>query len=157
MVDHVLMGIYGTSAPAVDIRAISEIMQPVTEKWFNAVIQIVDPHISTGAFNRTTNTKTRAAEDVLWEGRARIQAVRWPNVATARQEAVSTRTVVFHIPLEIDIPPGLIVEGFRVRVIDGGMSPQFQDGLFVITATTNSSYAWDRRIECIMDQGAVIS
>lgn len=152
------MGIYGPkSAAKVDIEAISEIMQPVTEDWFNARIQIVDPHINDGTFDRATNTRTRPAEDVLWEGPARIQAVRWPNVATARQEAISSRTVVFHIPLEFEIDPGLIVEGYRVHVVDGGMSPQFTSGLFVITATTNGSYAWDRRIETTMDQGAVIS
>ena len=150
------MGIYGKTKAAIDFRAVSEEMQPVTEDTYNAIIQIVDPHIQGGSFDRITNTKTRQTEDVLWQGEARIQAVRWPNVATARQEAVSVRTVVFHIPLEFDIDPGLIVEGFRVRVIDGGMSPQFTDGLFVITATTNSSYAWDRRIETMMDQGAVI-
>lgn len=151
------MGIYGKTKASIDLRAISEVMQPITEDWFNATIQIVNPHIAGGAFDRATNTKTRSAPDILWEGPARIQAVRWPNVATARQEAVSLRTVVFHIPLEFEIDPGLIVEGYRVKVLDGGMSPQFEDGLFVITATTNGSYAWDRRIETTMDQGAVIS
>lgn len=152
------MGIYGPKSKAtVDIKAISEVMQPVTEQWFNATIQIVNPHIEGGSFDRATNTKTRPPEDILWEGPARIQAVRWPNVATARQEAISIRTVIFHIPLEFDIDPGLIVEGFRVHVVDGGMSPQFEQGLFVITSTTNTSYAWDRRIETMMDQGAVVN
>lgn len=155
------MGIYGPkSAARVDIRAISETMQPVTAEWYNATIQIVDPKIQGGTFNRATNTKARTGSNapvVLWEGSARIQAVRWPNVATARQEAVSVRTVVFHVPLDEDLDPDLIVEGFRVKVIDGGMLPEFEHGLFVITATTNTSYAWDRRIETIMDQGAVIA
>lgn len=154
------MGIYGKNAAKIDIKAISEEMQPTVEEWFNATIQIVDPNIKGGAFNRITNTKDRSgsgAPEVIWEGSARIQAVRWPNVATARQEAVSARTVIFKIPLSEEIDPTLIVEGFRVVVIDGGMSPQFEHGLFVITATTNTSYAWDRRIECIMDQGAVIN
>lgn len=151
------MGVYGPrSAAKVDIAAISEAMQAPTGDWYNATIEIVAPHIDEGTFNRATNTKTRPARDVLWTGPARIQAVRWPNVATARQEAVSTRTVVFHIPPDEDLDPGLIVEGYRVHVTDGGLSPQFEHGLFVITATTNTSYAWDRRIETTMDQGAVI-
>jgi hypothetical protein len=131
-------------------------MQPVVGEWYNGTIQILDPHIEAGTFNRVTNTKDRPDPTVLWQGPGRIQAVRWPNVATARQEAVSLRTVVFHVPLDTDLDPTLIVEGFRVRVIDGGMGPEFEHGLFVITATTNSSYAWDRRIETVMDQGAVI-
>jgi len=154
------MGIYGPkSAPRIDIAAISEQMQPVVAGWYNATIEIVDPKIESGTFNRVTNTRVRSGASepvVLWSGAARIQAVRWPNVATARQEAVSARTVVFHIPLDQSLNPDLIVEGYRVRVTDGGMLPEFEHGLFVITATTNSSYAWDRRIECIMDQGAVI-
>jgi hypothetical protein len=150
------MGIYGNSAAKIDIEGISKVMQPVVKEWFNARIQIVDPHIDEGVYDRATNTKSRPPKDVIWEGAARIQAVRWPNVATAKQEAVSARTVIFHIPLDEAIDPTLIVEGFRIHVIDGGMSPQFEHGLFVITATTNTSYAWDRRIETIMDQGAVI-
>jgi len=61
------MGIYGKTAPSIDIRAVSEEMQPVIEEWFNAEIQIIDPHIETGAFNRVTNTKTRVAPDILWQ------------------------------------------------------------------------------------------
>lgn len=146
-------------ASEAHIAETSRRMQPQVKEWYNAVIQIVNPKIEGGTFNRMANTKDRtgaAAPEVLWEGPARIQAVRWPNVATAKQEAVAARTVVFHVPLDEDIDPELIVEGYRVHVVDGGMSPQFEDGLFVITATTNSSYAWDRRIETTMDQGAVI-
>jgi hypothetical protein len=151
------MGIYGpNSAARVDIAAISAAMQGPTGDWYNATIQIVNPRIDEGAFNRLDNTKDRPAQTVLWTGPARIQAMRWPNVATARQEATAARTVVFHIPLDEALDPSLIVEGYRVRVTDGGLSPQFEHGLFVITATTNTSYAWDRRIETVMDQGAVI-
>lgn len=151
------MGIYGATAAKIDVAAISRVMQPVVHDWYNATIQIINPHIESGTFDRLTNTKTRGAADILWSGPARIQAVRWPNVATSKQEAVSLRTVVFHVPLDTDLDPTLIVEGFRVRVTDGGMGPEFEHGLFVITATTNSSFAWDRRIETVMDQGAVIN
>lgn len=154
------MGIYGRGAAKVDIKGISENMQPTVEEWFNAEIELINPKIEGGTYNRVTNQKDRTggnAPQVIWSGKARIQAVRWPNVATARQEAVSARTVIFKIPLSEEIDPTLIVEGYRVRVIDGGMSPQFEHGLFVITATTNTSYAWDRRIETLMDQGAVIN
>jgi len=140
----------------IDIRAISEIMQPVTEEWFNATIEIIDPKIESGSYDRATNQRTGRTQQVLWTGSARIQAMRWPNVATARQEAVSSRTVVFHIPISEDVSPDFIQEGYRVHVLDGGLSPEFETGLFVITSTINSSYAWDRRIETTMDQGAVI-
>lgn len=150
------MGIYGKYKAKVDIHAISLEMRDTVDDWYNAEIEIIDPHINAGAFDRQTNTKDRIPEDVLWSGPARIQAMRWPNVATARQEAVSVRTVVFHIPLSVELDPELIKEGYRLRVTNGGESPEFEDGLFVITTTINSSYAWDRRVEAMMDQGAVI-
>lgn len=151
------MGIYGKFKARIDIDKVGDVMERPVKDWFNARIQIADPKIDSGAFDRVTNTKARGPRVVLWEGPARIQAVRWPNVATAKQEAISTRTVIFHIPLDADIDPGLIVEGFRVHVLDGGRMPEFEHGLFVITSTTNTSYAWDRRIETVMDQGAVIN
>lgn len=153
------MGIYGKTAVSWDAAAISEIMQPIVEQGFyNATIDIIDPHIEVGAYNRMTNVKDRSALSILWSGPSRIQAVRWPNVATARQEAISIRTVVFHIPRYVDLDPSLIMEGYRIHVTDaGGLAPEFEDGLFVITSSTNSSYAWDRRIETVMDQGAVIT
>ena len=151
------MGLYGPAASGVDIAGISSVMQPVVERWFNGSIKVIDPHIETGAFDRVTNTKARGTPDVLWSGPARIQAVRWPNVATARQEAVSNRTVVFHIPRSVVFDPALVQEGYRVQVVDGALSPEFVGGLFVITASVNTSFAWDRRIETVMDMGAVIA
>lgn len=150
------MGIYGPkSAAKIDLRAVSETMQPVVAEWYNAVIELVKPDITGGAFDRANNTKERTPE-IFWSGPARIQAMRWPNVATARQEAVSARTVVFHLPLSTDLDPKLVHEGWRIKVLDGGMAPEFEGGLFVITGAVNSSYAWDRRIETIMDQGTTI-
>lgn len=145
------MGLYSGEA-TVDIAGMSAVMQQAVDQWDNAVIQIVRPDIAGGAYTRSTNSKERTTE-VVWEGKARIQAVRWPNVATTRQEAISIRTVVFHIPLSEEIDGDVVREGWRVVVVDGGMSPQFENGLFVITATVNSSYAWDRRIETVQDQG----
>ena len=150
------MGLYQRAGAKINIRAISETMQGVVDDWDNGTIQIVKPDISGGTFNRASNTKDRTPV-VIWEGKARIQGVRWPNVATTRQEAISIRTVVFHIPLSEDIDGQVVHEGWRVRVLDGGMSPQFENGLFVITASVNSSYAWDRRIETVQDQGTTIA
>jgi hypothetical protein len=138
------------------ISTISAIMQKPVDRWMNATIQIVNPDITGGAFTRSTNVKARSPE-VVWEGPARIQAVRWPNVATARQAAMALREVIFHLPMDINPDfPEYIPQGYRVRVIDGGMSPQFEHSLFVITTAINSSYDWDRRIECTMDQGAEV-
>lgn len=147
------MGLYGGAAKPIDMDAISAEMQPVTEEWFNAEIEIIDPDINGGSFNRITNTVTGRDPEVLWTGPARIQAMRWPNVANARYEATALRTVVFHLPLTADIDPTIVREGLRIKVTDGGLSQSFEGGLFVVTSSVNSSYAWDRRIETMMDQG----
>jgi hypothetical protein len=149
------MGVRGKSA-RINFEAISAVMAPTNEAWFNATVQIVDPDIQGGSFDRVTNVKLRDPQ-IMWEGPARIQAVRWPKVATTRQEAVSERTVVFHVPLAPTEPiPPLILEGWRIHVVDGALSPQLTNGLYVITTTVNSSYDWDRRIETVQDQGTSI-
>jgi hypothetical protein len=149
------MGVHN-NARLVDIRAISEQIRKPVDRWMNASIEIVAPDINGGVYDRATNTKTRNPQ-VMWTGPARIQAVRWPNVATARQAAMALREVIFHLPLDTDEEfPLYIPQGWRVRVLDGGLSPQFENSLFVITTTINSSYDWDRRIETTMDQGAPI-
>lgn len=148
------MGIRKSGTMRVDIEGISDTMQPVVNEWFNATISIEDPHIEQGTFNRVTNKVTGRTPGVLWTGPARIQAMRWPNVATSRQEAISARTMVFHIPLSATLDPTLVREGLRIRVTDGGLSPHLTSGLYVITSSVNSSFAWDRRIETMMDQGA---
>jgi hypothetical protein len=141
--------------------AISEVMQTVVDAWDVAcTIELIAPHIAGGAFNRLTNEKDRTggnAPEQLWTGDARIQAVRWPNVATSRQEALSARTVVFHISRSSDLDPALILEGYRINVLTCELAPEFINGLFVVTTSVNSSYAWDRRIETMQDQGALIS
>lgn len=143
-------------AKLVDIPTISAAMQRPVDAWMNASIQIIKPDIEGGAFDRTANTKERTPV-VIWEGPARIQAVRWPNVATARQAAMSLREVIFHLPMDINPDfPTYIQQGWRIKVTNGGMSPQFENSLFVITTAINSSYDWDRRIETTMDQGAPV-
>ena len=151
------MGIYTKRSGSIDIKGISDTMAPVIGEWYNAEIEIIDPTIDKGAYNRITNVKNRPDPTIIWTGAARIQAMRWPNVATTKQEAISIRTVVFHIPLSEAFQPTFIMEGFRVHVLDGGMSPQFSGGMFVVTSSINSSYAWDRRIETMMDQGVILS
>lgn len=150
------MGLYNPSGANINIRGISEVMDGVLDDWYNATVEILKPDIEGGNFDRKTNVKTRNPE-VIWSGKARIQAVRWPNVATTRQEAIAIRTVVFHLPLSADVGGQIIHEGWRVRVLDGGMSPQFTNGLFVVTAAINSSYAWDRRIETVQDMGVSVA
>lgn len=141
-------------AGTIDFDRISQEMQPVSEATFNASIQIINPDSRSGTYDRFTNTRVGATgPTVLWEGPARIQAMRWPNVATAKGEAVSLRTVVFHIPRQIDIDVEFIREGLRIHVLSGGSAPEFENGIFVITTSVNSSYAWDRRIEAVQDQG----
>jgi len=143
-------------ASTLDFTRTSRVMQPVVNEAFNARIQIIDPNIDSGTYNRMTNTAPGAAPTVLWEGPARIQALRWPNVAAPRGESVSLRTVTFHIPLDEEFTL-FVREGWRIRVLDGGMDHTWEKGMYTITTSVNTSYAWDRRIETMMDQGVDVS
>ena len=144
-------------ASSLDFRRTSDVMEDVVAETFNATIQIIDPNIEQGTYNRLTNTVTGHTPTVLWTGPARIQGMRWPNVATPRAESVSLRSIIFTIPHTIDINVALIREGFRIRVLNGGEAPEFEAGMYTITSSVNSSYAWNRRIETLMDQGVVVT
>lgn len=142
-------------ASKIDMPAISAVMQPTVSDWYDdAQIELVKPDIEGSNYTRTTNAKDRTPV-VLWTGKARIQAVRWPNVATAKQAAVALREVIFHLPVLEDNPvPPYLQQGWRVNVLSSPLAPRFESGLFVITTSVNSSYDWDYRIETTMDQGA---
>ena len=140
-------------AKSLGFEQTSAAMQSTMESVFNATIEIIDPNIAEGTFDRVARTRTTREADVLWTGPARIQAMRWPNVANPKGEATALRTVVFHLPRDADITPTLVREGLRIRVTDGALAPEFVGGLFVVTTSVTSSYAWDRRIEALMDQG----
>lgn len=140
-------------AEKVDMPAISESMGETVPEWYvDAEIEIVNPDINGGEYDRATNTKTRNPQ-VLWTGKARIQAVRWPSVATARQAAMSLREVTFHIGKNDETVPLFIAQGWRVQVLTCTLSPNLEGKLYVVNTAINSSYDWDIRIEATMDQG----
>lgn len=147
------MGLYAKGV-AVDIAAISKEMQPVVEGWQNATIQVIDPNIADGTYNKWKNEVTGKSHAVLWSGRARIQPLRWPLMVTGSAEQASYRAVRFQIPLGSSFTGDMLVrEGLRIRVKDGGQFKDLERGMFVITAGSNSSFAWNRTFEAQMDQG----
>ena len=79
--------------------------------------------------------------------------MRWPTMVTGKAEQSAYRSVRFQIPLTADIGTRFLREGMRVRVTDGGMLPDLMAMLYVVTAATNSSFAWNRTIETVADTG----
>lgn len=147
------MGLYGSNR-RVDIAAISERMQPVVNAWQNGAIELIDPNINGGTYNVWTNQTTGREHTVLWSGPARIQPMRFPVLVSGQSEQVVYKSVRFQIPLAAEFPDGMIArEGLRIRVTDGGMFPDLERMLFVITSGINSSFAWNRTIETTSDTG----
>ena len=149
------MGLY-TSKRKVDIAAISEVMQSVVSKWQNGVIKILDPHISGGTYNVWENKTTGRNPATIWEGPARIQPIRWPIVVTGKAEQSAYKSVRFQIPRDIEFDFNVIREGLRIEVSEGGMFEDMESMIFVITAATNSSFAWNRTIDATVDTGVDI-
>lgn len=147
------MGLY-TSGRKIDIAGISAKMQPVVEAWQNGSIQLIDPNITAGSYNVWSNATTGRTHTVLWSGQARIQPVRWPVMVSGSAEQVAYKSVRFQIPLSAQFPNDMLArEGLRIRVVDGGMFPDLEVMLFVVTSGVNSSFAWNRTIETTADTG----
>ena len=128
-------------------------MQPAVNAFQNGAIEIFDPDIEGGVFNVWDNEVTGREQTIFWAGPARIQPMRWPTMVTGKAEQSAYRSVRFQIPLTADIGTRFLREGMRVRVTDGGMLPDLMAMLYVVTAATNSSFAWNRTIETVADTG----
>ena len=151
-----LMGLYG-AAKRFDIDAIGERMEPVVEEFFNGNITIYNPNIQDGAFDVWKNTVAGRSHTELWTGSARIQPVRWPVMVTGKAEQSAYKAVRFQIPLDADIDTTVVREGMRIQVNNGGRFKDIENMLFVVTAATNSSFAFNRTIDAVVDTGVDIS
>lgn len=145
-------------AGTINMPAISAVMQLTVSVWYeDATIEIVNPDINGGNYNRLTNSKTRNPQ-LLWTGKARIQATSYPSVVTARQAAMSLREATFHVAVDPLNPfPDYVQQGWRIKVTECPLGKQFVGGLYTINTAINSSYDWDYRIETVMDQGSQVS
>lgn len=137
----------------INFSSISAEMRNTMANWFNATIQIVDPNVEDVEWDVYNNTQDAGTPTVLWSGQARVQHLsmnRTPEVAYSQTDIRGIR-----IQLPYDAELGLIRKGLQVIVTDGGSDPVLEQLGFVVKSSINSSYAWNRTIECDVDLKSV--
>lgn len=143
----------------IDFAKIANEMRPLVGLWYNADIQIVDSNLREQTWDEFTNTYGDNTQSVVYSGKARIQPIRGESLVDLDIAQGSVRSLRIQVPYETDL--GLIRKGLRVIVIDGGEDVALQDAMIIVRGAINSSYGWNRTIECdinlkdIMDDGGV--
>lgn len=138
---------------SIDFAKIATEMRDIVSRWYNAEIQIIDPNLRDQVWDMATNTYSTTSEVVLYSGSARVQPLReasTPDIGVTQAAIHGVRIQVPH-----DASVGLIRKGLQVRVTDGGEDSVLEDLKFVVKSAINSSYGWNRTIECEVDVKSV--
>jgi len=115
----------------IDFGNWSQQIADVAEEFMNASIEIQVGQEDTGP--------------TLYEGKARVQHVRFPREVEDAVQWQGARSYRFQIPLTDDLP--FIPKGALIRVSDGQRDPELEEMLFEVVASTNSSHAAVRTLE----------
>jgi len=142
-----------SSSHPIDFAKIATEMRATVARWYNAEIKIVDPNVRNQTWNMTTNTFTNAPQTVLYTGKARIQPIsnaRTPDLGITQGSIQGIRV---QIPYSANLE--LIRKGLEVEVTNGGQDAVLEDLRFTVRSAVNSSYGWNRTIECDVDVKSV--
>jgi hypothetical protein len=137
----------------IDFAKIALEMRSIVARWYNADIKIIDPNTRDQTWNMTTNTFTNTPATVLYTGRARIQPIkdaRTPDLGVTQGAIHSIRV---QVPYDASVP--LIRKGLQVEVVDPGEDIVLGTLRFTVRSAVNSSYGWNRTIECDADVKSV--
>lgn len=142
-----------SSSNPIDFAAIAVEMRGAVARWYNATIQIIDPNTRDQAWNLTTNTFTNNPATVLYTGPARIQPIGAEKMPDLGITQGGTRGIRVQVPYDANLP--LIRKGLQVKVTNGGEDHVLESLQFVVSSAINSSYGWNRTIECEVDVRSV--
>jgi hypothetical protein len=145
------MGVFANSG--VNFSHISSEMRKTLLTWMNATIQIIDPNTGDANWDPFTNTETGGQPTVIWQGQARIQQLKSNSISVAGYSEIGIRGIRIQVPMDVEL--GFVRKGLQVVVIDGGSDIELEQLQFVVTSAINSSYAWNRTIECEVDVKSV--
>ena len=137
----------------IDFAAIALEMRSTVARWYNATVEIIDPNLEDQTWDPITNTYSGDSDVVLWSGSARVQPIgadRMPDL-TVMQGGI--RGIRVQVPYDASLP--LIRKGLQVKVTDGGEDHVLESLQFVVNSAVNSSYGWNRTIECDVDVKSV--
>lgn len=137
----------------IDFQAIAKEMRETVAHWYNAEIEIIDPQTrqSTSEWDPVTNEYSFIDEAVLWSGPARVQPIGLTGARMVNLGAMqgSIKNVRVQVPYDESLP--LIRKGLQIRVVSGGEDAVWANMRMVVTSAVNSSYGWNRTIECELD------
>jgi hypothetical protein len=128
-------------------------MRGAVARWYNAEIQIVDPNLREQTWNMATNSYGTNTETIIYSGKARVQPIRATLEPDVTIGQAGIRGVRIQVPYDASV--GLVRKGLQVRVTDGGEDSVLETIKFVVKSGINSSYGWNRTIECEADVKSV--
>lgn len=137
----------------IDFAKIANEMRGIVARWYNAEIRIIDPNTRDQAWDIDTNTFTNTPATVLYTGKARIQPIstaRTPDLGVTQGGIQSIRV---QVPYDENLP--LIRKGLQVEVLNPGEDITLGSLQFTVRSAINSSYGWNRTIECDADVKSV--
>ena len=142
-----------SSSNLIDFAAIAVEMRGAVARWYNAQIKIIDPNIGDEVWNPATNAYTGTAAVEIYSGVARIQPIRNARTPDLGVTQGAIESIRVQVPYDASI--GLVRKGLQVQVVSGGEDATLQDLQFVVRSGINSSYGWNRTIECDVDVKSV--
>ena len=142
-----------SSSTPIDFAKIATEMRTIVARWYNAQIKIIDPNIGDEVWNAATNTYTGNAAVEIYSGVARIQPIRNASMPDLGVTQGAIESIRVQVPYDATI--GLVRKGLQVQVVSGGQDATLEDLQFVVRSGINSSYGWNRTIECDVDVKSV--
>jgi hypothetical protein len=142
-----------SSSSPIDFASIAIQMRPAVARWYNAQIEIIDPNVGEQSWDEYTNEYISDSATVIWSGSARIQPISQARTPDMLITQGAIHAIRVQVPYDANLP--LIRKGLEVKVTDGGEDKVLESLQFVVRAAINSSYGWNRTIECDVDVRSV--
>jgi hypothetical protein len=133
----------------IDFAKIAGEMRGTVARWYNAEVEIIDPNIREQDWDEFTNEFIGNPETIIWSGSARVQPIKIEKTPDMEIMQGGVKGVRVQIPYDANLP--LIRKGLQVRVTDGGEDAVLENLVFLVRSSVNSSYGWNRTIECDVD------
>jgi hypothetical protein len=133
----------------IDFAKIAFEMRGTVARWYNAEIEIIDPNLAEQNWDEFTNEFIGNPETIVWSGPARVQPIKIEKTPNLEIMQGAVKGIRFQVPYDASLP--LIRKGLQIRVTDGGEDPVLEKLVFLVRSSVNSSYGWNRTIECDVD------
>lgn len=139
--------------PIGDVVGYREFMRVQLEPWIKqAWAAIIDPQSRVVDRDPVTGVVNSVTVTPLHVGWFRVQPLRTALNQKKAIDSTTTRTHQFW-PLDFPADESLpdIKPGFEIIVMDGGNDPYLELYKYVVTGSSNSSMAWNRTIETVVN------